>query len=406
MDIGAPALAVALPPLLAHHCGMRKLAIASGVAGAAALAFFFVLPRAFDAVVNGVTGAGRHPISARARAIFASARVVDLHADSLLWGRDLLSRGSRGAVDLPRLLEGNVALQAFTLVTTTPRIMHLRGNRDETDNIALLTFVQRWPAEARRSPFTRALYQARQLDLLAERSDGAFTVIRSRRDLAAFLSRRVPGVRLAAGFLGCEGAQALEGDLARLDALYAAGIRMMAPTHFTDTAIASSAHGVLGQGLTPLGRQWVRQMEEKHMLIDLAHASHDTIAEVLALARGPVVVSHTGVRGTCDNDRNLTDDELRGVARTGGVVGIAYFKVAVCDATPVGIARAIRHAANVAGVEHVALGSDFDGAVKTPFDATGLIQLVDPLLKQGFTEEQIRLILGENTLRVLGDVLE
>jgi microsomal dipeptidase-like Zn-dependent dipeptidase len=181
---------------------------------------------------------------------------------------------------------------------------------------------------------------------------------------------------------------------------------MMAPTHFTDTAIASSAHGVRGEGLTPLGRQWVQRMEEKHMLIDLAHASHGTLADVLEVARQPVVVSHTGVRGTCDNDRNLTDDELRGVARTGGVVGIAYFKVAVCEATPVGIARAIRHAATVAGVEHVGLGSDFDGAVRTPFDATGLIQLVDPLLAEGFTEQEIRLILGENTLRVLDQVLE
>jgi microsomal dipeptidase-like Zn-dependent dipeptidase len=385
---------------------MRKLAIASGVGAAAAMAFFFVLPRAFDAVVNGVTGAGRHPVSPRARAIFASARVADLHADSLLWGRDLLSRGSRGAVDLPRLLAGNVALQAFTIVTTTPRIMHLRGNGDDTDNIGLLAFAQRWPAAARRSPFTRALYQARQLDLLASRSGGAFTVIRSKRDLASFLSRRAVDPHLAAGFLGSEGAQPLEGDLATLDALYAAGIRMMAPTHFTDTAIASSAHGVRGEGLTPLGRQWVQRMEEKHMLIDLAHASHGTLADVLEVARQPVVVSHTGVRGTCDNDRNLTDDELRGIARNGGVVGIAYFKVAVCDATPAGIARAIRHAATVAGVEHVGLGSDFDGAVRTPFDATGLIQLVDPLLAQGFTEQEIRLILGENTLRVLGEVLE
>jgi microsomal dipeptidase-like Zn-dependent dipeptidase len=385
---------------------MRKLAIASGVGAAAAMAFFFVLPRAFDAVVNGVTGAGRHPVSPRARAIFASARVADLHADSLLWGRDLLSRGSRGAVDLPRLLAGNVALQAFTIVTTTPRIMHLRGNGDDTDNIGLLAFAQRWPAAARRSPFTRALYQARQLDLLASRSGGAFTVIRSKRDLASFLSRRAVDPHLAAGFLGSEGAQPLEGDLATLDALYAAGIRMMAPTHFTDTAIASSAHGVRGEGLTPLGRQWVQRMEEKHMLIDLAHASHGTLADVLEVARQPVVVSHTGVRGTCDNDRNLTDDELRGIARTGGVVGIAYFKVAVCEATPVGIARAIRHAATVAGVEHVGLGSDFDGAVRTPFDATGLIQLVDPLLAEGFTEQEIRLILGENTLRVLDQVLE
>lgn len=385
---------------------MRKLWIGALLAALAAAAFFLALPRGFDAYVNRVTGRGLHPVSARARALFASARVVDLHADSLLWDRDLAARGARGAVDLPRLVEGNVALQAFTIVTTTPWRMKLRGNREDGGAIGLLTFAERWPAAARRDALSRALYQAGKLEALARESGGTFTVIRSRRELADYLARRARDPRLAAGFLGAEGAQALQGDLANLDALHDAGLRMMAPTHFTDTAVAASAHGVRGGGLTPLGRLWVRRMEEKHLLVDLAHASHQTFAEAMALARRPVVVSHTGVRGTCDNDRNLTDDELRAVARNGGVVGIAYFGVAVCSATPAGIARAVRHAADVAGVEHVGLGSDFDGAVQVPFDAAGIVQLVDPLLDLGFTDAQIRLILGENALRVLGEVLE
>lgn len=385
---------------------MRKLLIAAAAMALAAGAFFFVLPRAFDAAINRVTWRGRHPVSARARALFASSRVVDLHADSLLWGRDLAARNARGAVDLPRLLEGNVALQAFTLVTTVPWRMRLRGNAGDGGAIDLLAFAERWPARARRDPLARAVYQAQTLERLARESGGAFTVLHSRRELSDYLALRARDPRRAAGLLGTEGAQPMQGDLELLDVLHDAGIRMMAPTHFTDTAVASSAHGVRGGGLTPLGKLWVRRMEEKHLLIDLAHASHQTIAQVLALARQPVVVSHTGVRGTCDNDRNLTDDELRAVARTSGVVGIAYFGTAVCDPTPAGIARAIRHAADVAGVEHVGLGSDFDGAVAVPFDATGVVQLVDPLLAQGFTDAQIRLILGENTLRVLGQVLE
>lgn len=385
---------------------MRKSWIAALLGALAALAFFFALPQGFDAYVNRVSGRGLHPVSPRARALFAQARVVDLHADSLLWDRDLSSRSARGAVDVPRLIEGNVALQAFTLVTTTSWRMRLRGNREEGGAIALLTLAERWPAEARRDPLSRALYQARKLERLARESGGAFTVIHSRRELSDYLARRAREPRLAAGFLGTEGAQPLQGTLDNLDALHDAGIRMMAPTHFTDTAVAASAHGVRGGGLTALGRVWVRRMEEKHLIVDLAHASHQTFAEVLELAKRPVVVSHTGVRGTCDNDRNLSDDELRAVARNGGVVGIAYFGVAVCDATPAGIARAMRHAADVAGVEHVGLGSDFDGAVQVPFDATAIVQLVDPLLALGFTDAQIRLILGENTLRVLGEVLE
>ncbi|GAC1339041.1 MAG: membrane dipeptidase [Myxococcales bacterium] len=387
-----------------------RVALALAAPCLAALIFFFVLPPAVAALLNGVTGRGCAIPSARARALYQGALVVDLHADTLLWGRDLLARGASGQVDVPRLIEGNVAVQAFTLVTTTPRLMRLKGNPDTSDNVALLAVAQRWPAAARRSPFARALHQAQRLREAAARSEGRLSVIASRSDLDAFLARRAgagPQARgRVAGFLGCEGAQPLEGDLDKLDALYAAGIRMMAPTHFTDTAVGSSAHGMLGAGLTPLGRRWVARMEAKHMLIDLAHASHGTIRDVLALATRPVVVSHTGVRATCDNDRNLTDGELRAIAATGGVIGIAYFANAVCDASPRGIARAIRHAASVAGVDHVALGSDFDGAVRTPFDATGIVQLVDPLLAEGFSEPEIARILGGNTLRVLRAVLE
>jgi microsomal dipeptidase-like Zn-dependent dipeptidase len=388
-----------------------KAIVAALVAmGGVLFAFFFVMPPAVAAVLNGVTGRGCAEPSARARALLKRALVLDLHADTLLWGRDLLARSRRGHVDVPRLLEGNVAVQAFTLVTTTPRLLRLTRNPDTADNIDLLAFAQRWPGAARHSPFARALYLSARLKEAAARSGGELSVITSRKELDSFLARRASGspeaLRRVAGFLGCEGAQPLEGDLGKLDALHAAGIRMMAPTHFTDTAVASSAHGMRGTGLTPLGRLWVQRMEEKHMLIDLAHASHDTVRDVLALATRPLVVSHTGVRGTCDNDRNLTDGELRGIAATGGMVGIAYFKTAVCDATPRGIARAMRHAANVAGVEHVGLGSDFDGAVRTPFDATGVVQLVDPLLAEGFSEREISQMLGENTLRVLRAVLE
>ena len=385
---------------------MRKSAWLVVVASVLILIFFVVLPPVFDLVANGITHAGEHAVSAPARDLFATADVVDLHADTLLWGRDLLARSSRGAVDLPRLLEGNVALQAFTIVTTAPRFMRLRHNNDDGDNITLLALAQRWPLAARHSPFQRALYQAKRLRDFAARSGGKLTLITSKAGLDTYLAQRARTPRITAGLLGVEGAQPLEGDLGKLDALYDAGIRMMAPTHFTDTAIASSAHGMLDAGLTPLGGEWVKRMEQKHILIDLAHASHGTIRDVLALATRPLVDSHTGVRGTCDNDRNLTDDELRGIARTGGVIGIGYFKRAVCDATPAGIAKAIRYAADVAGVEHVGLGSDFDGAVRVPFDSAHLVQLVDPLLAEGFTAAQIKLILGDNTLRVLRAVLE
>jgi membrane dipeptidase len=142
-------------------------------------------------------------------------------------------------------------------------------------------------------------------------------------------------------------------------------------------------------------------MEEKGMIIDLAHASPRTIADVIAMARKPVIASHTGVRGTCDIARNLSDDALRGVARTGGMVGIAFFPQALCGEGVEPIVGAIRHAARVAGVDHVALGSDFDGSVVTPFDVAHLDMLVERLLAAGFEEREISRIMGGNALRVL-----
>ncbi len=210
---------------------------------------------------------------------------------------------------------------------------------------------------------------------------------------------------LTAGFLGLEGAQALEGKMENLDRVYDAGYRMISPSHFFDTEIGGSAAGEKKIGLTSLGREWVGRMEAKHMIIDLAHASSATIRDVTAMATRPVLVSHTGVRGTCDNNRNLSDEQLRAVARTGGIVGIGYWDTAICGNDAAAIARAIRYAVGVIGVEHVALGSDFDGAVTEPFDASGMVLITEALLKQGLTEDEIAKIMGGNVVRFLGENL-
>ena len=218
-----------------------------------------------------------------------------------------------------------------------------------------------------------------------------------------YLANRAAGQ--VAGFLGSEGAQPLEGKLENLDALYNAGFRMMAPSHFTDTAVGGSAAGVNKGGLTELGRQWVRRMEAKSMLIDLAHASPATLRDVTAMARRPVVVSHTGVKGTCNNPRNLSDDELRAVAKTGGVIGIGLWDTATCGTDARATARAIRHAVKVVGAEHMALGSDFDGSTTVPFDASGWSLMTEALLDEGFSEAEVRLIMGENVVQLLMQAL-
>jgi membrane dipeptidase len=363
--------------------------------------FFYVVPTQVEASLNRTLAPPPYRVSERASALHATLLVADLHADSLLWDRDLLARGSRGQVDVPRLIEGNVALQAFTIVTKTPRGQNIERNTDATDNVTLLALAQRWPPRTFRSLAERVLYQAGKLADASARSDGRLTLIRSSADLSAYLELRKKNPAVTAGFLGVEGAHALEGRLDNVDRFFDAGVRMMAPTHFFDNDIGGSAHGVAKGGLTEKGRAMIARMEQRKMILDLAHASSRTIADALAVATRPVLVSHTGVKGTCDNARNLSDDEVRGIAAQGGLIGIGFWSTAVCGTDAAAIARAIGYAVKLVGADHVALGSDFDGAVAQPFDATGVAEVTDALLAQGLDEGDVRKVMGESALRFL-----
>jgi microsomal dipeptidase-like Zn-dependent dipeptidase len=160
-------------------------------------------------------------------------------------------------------------------------------------------------------------------------------------------------------------------------------------------------HGEKKGGLTALGRRLVPVMEDRGIIIDLAHSSHATFAEVMQVARRPVVVSHGGVKGTCNTNRNLTDDELRLLARNGGVIGIGYWDAAVCAATPQATAKAIIYAVKIAGIDHVGLGSDFDGSTTTGFDTAHIDAVTEALLAAGLAEADIAKIMGGNALRLL-----
>ncbi len=368
-------------------------------------AFFLAVPRLVDEQENKVLKRPPYAASARAVELHKQLVIADLHADSLLWGRDLLQRGTYGQVDIPRMVDGNVALQVFSVPTKTPRGLNIEHNDDASDNIRLLAIVDRWPIRTWGSLTERALYQASRLHQMAVASQGTFVVIENAADLSRYLDERRKNRNLAAGLLSIEGAQALDGKLENLDVLYGAGYRMMSPSHFFDTDIGGSAAGMARTGLTEKGREWVRQMESRHMIIDLAHASAKTISDVLAISTRPLVVSHTGVKGTCNNNRNLSDDQIRAIAAKGGLIGIGYWDTASCGTDAAAIVRAMRYVSDRVGVEHVALGSDFDGAVTTPFDTTGLVQITDAVLAAGFSEHEIRLIMGENVMRFLRENL-
>ena len=365
------------------------------------VAVLLTVPRLVDENQNKVLKKPPYAASARAAILHQDLTIADLHADSLLWGRDLLQRNTYGHVDIPRLVQGNVTLQVFSLPTKSPHGLNIESNEDKRDDIYLLAIVERWPFRTWNSLTERALYQARRLHQMASGSSGGFVLIESSADLGSYLERRQSNHNLTAGLLSIEGAHALDGKLQNLDVLYRAGYRMMSPSHFFDNDIGGSAAGVHKIGLTEKGREWVRQMEAHHMIVDLAHASAKTIDDVLAIATRPPVVSHTGVKGTCNNNRNLSDDQIRAVAAKGGLIGIGYWDKATCGTDARAIVKAMQYVSQLVGAEHVALGSDFDGAVTEPFDTTGLVQITEAMLDAGYSEQEIRMIMGENVLRFL-----
>jgi microsomal dipeptidase-like Zn-dependent dipeptidase len=344
-------------------------------------------------------------VSDRARDLHATLRVADLHADSLLFGRDLLLRGDRGHVDVPRLIEGHVALQVLSCAMKVPRHINIERNEDASDDVLAIALAKRWPPPTWRSILARALYMAERARGFAERSSGTFRLIETRGDLQRYLAVREADPAITAGLLSIEGATALDGDPANVELVANAGFRMISPAHLTDTVFGGSAHGAVQGGLTRLGHEMVRRMEARGVLLDVAHASAATIDDALAISTRPVVASHTGVKGVHDNARNLTDGQLSRIAATGGLVGIGFWPWACGGPETADIARSIAYAVERIGPDRVALGSDWDGAVPVPFDAAHVDRLTDALLGVGLDERTIRAVMGENVLRLLGETL-
>ncbi|HEY2247906.1 MAG TPA: dipeptidase [Bradyrhizobium sp.] len=340
-------------------------------------------------------------ITPAARALHATLDVADMHADSLLWQRDLLVHSGRGHVDLPRLIEGHYLLQVFSSVTKSPAGQNYDSNGADSDTITGLVQVQRQPVRTWTSLLERSLWHAEKLRGFAEGSQGQLRLIRTASDIDGLLADRRKGTTVVGGMLSIEGLHDLEGKIENLDVLYAAGFRIAGLTHFFDNDVAGSMHGVAKGGLTPFGRQAVQRMETLGMIVDVAHASHATVAGVLAMAKRPVVSSHGGVQATCKVNRNLTDDEIRGIAKTGGIVGIGYWEGAICSIMPEAAARAIAYVRDLVGIDYVGLGSDFDGSTTTGFDASQIVGVTQALLDAGFSEDDIRKVMGGNVLRVI-----
>ena len=361
------------------------------------------LPGLVESNLQGVADHAAYPIPPDVQRRHDALIVADWHADSLLWNRDLMERSDRGHVDVPRLEEGGVAIQMFTTVTKSPTGQNYEKNSAESfDVIAALAVIQRWPLPTWWSLTERALYQAAKLERFAEGSPDRLAIVRTAADLERVLAqRKESGAGPIAALIGAEGAHALDGELANVDVLHAAGFRMIGLHHFFDNKLGGSLHGESGAGLTEFGRAVVRRLGELEIIIDVAHSAPAVVDDVLELSDRPIVVSHTGLYGVCPTARNLSDAQMKRIAAKGGLIAVGYWDGAVCDISPSGVAAALRYAVDLVGEDCVALGSDFDGATTTAFDSSELAVLTQALIEVGMGDVQIAKVMGGNSVRFL-----
>ena len=366
------------------------------------IGFFVFFPAQLDKQTNRLHDSTLPAISEQAKTLHGDLFIGDWHSDSLMWKRDLMDNHDYGHVDIPRLQQGNVALQMFTTVTKSPEGMNYETNsRDASDNITKLALVNLWPANTWNSLTERALFQAGKALELADQFPQQVSLITSKIAVSEFILQREENPQLLGMLLGTEGSHALDGDLSNIQRLFDSGFRMMSLQHFFDNKLGGSLHGESGEGLTEFGREALQKIHTLGIMLDVSHSSEQVVKDVLAMSRQPVLVSHTGFYGHCPSPRNISDDLMQQIAANGGLIAVGYWDAAVCESNVKEIAKAIQYGIALVGSEHVALGSDYDGATSVPFDTSELIYLTQALLDLGVTEQQIKQVMGGNMLQYL-----
>ena len=334
--------------------------------------------------------------------------VFDGHNDSLTAPNyaSLASGGGDGHLDVPRMVAGGVRGGIFAVFTES-REPHVEPDPQPDGSYArpLSPRVQQGRAAASSTAAAGRLF--------ALERDGHLRIARSSSDLDE--AHEDTGPPLAV--LHFEGAEAIDPALESLDTWYAAGLRSLGPVWSRPNAFA---HGVpfvfpsspdTGPGLTPAGARLVRRCAELGIAVDLSHMNEAGFWDVARLDVGPLTVSHAGVHAISPCSRNLTDAQIDAVAKTGGLVGVVFAcfflrpDFANDPDTPLEqIVAHVRYIADRVGIEHVAFGSDFDGAtVPAPLgDVAGYPRLLDALAADGFSATEIRAIAWDNWRRVLG----
>ena len=338
--------------------------------------------------------ARRLGISDEAAALHYASEIVDLHVDSFIWrrifGYDFRQRHeafTRGVMlsqfDLPRARDAGIA-GATWVITTNP----LGDARDR---------------EA-------ALFEnLRELTELLESAEASARVV---RNVTEYRAARAAG--LHAAFIGVQGGNALAHSLDAIDRLSPGIILRVTLLHLTSSRLGSTSSPLGGSaGLTAYGKDYVRRLNDHKIFVDLAHISPAGFWDAVDAHDPtlPFLVTHTGVSGVHPHWRNLDDDQLRAVAKSGGTIGIMYHSEFLEGRTFSGrleaVVRHVEHAVNVAGEDHVSLGSDWDGSIVTPRDMPTCLELprlTHALLERSWKPERIQKVLGLNFLRVVSEL--
>jgi membrane dipeptidase len=320
---------------------------------------------------------------------------IDLHIDTLwrmrLAGLDPLADAASGGPQVPRL---HVDAAGAQHVGLRAAVWATYVEAEHTGATGIAELLLRMGAGLR----------------LPERSSGRLRIVRNGADLERCLEGEGHGM-----ILGLEGAHPLMGSVEILGALHELGLRVLGLTWNDANPFAAGCaqEGPGDGGLTPLGHKLVREAHRLGLILDLAHASPRTLDDVLAMGGGPFFVSHTGCRALRDHRRNLADEQLRRVARAGGLVGITicppFLTTEPTGATSAHVADHIVHAASVAGVTAVAWGSDFDGVESTPADlpdVRALPRVAEELERRGMAPDEIEAIAWRNAARLLRGALD
>jgi membrane dipeptidase len=336
--------------------------------------------------------------------------LVALHCPGPDGDRSFLERSSRGHVDLPRALEGGFAGGFFAIFVPPSESSH--------DMVGPLAFGEEGYAIPLPPPldlayaqrFTRAVMA--DLFRLETQSGGKLRVVRNVDEITDCLGRGV-----IAAVLHFEGAEAIDPDLDALDAFYAAGLRSLGIAWSRPNAFATGApfrfpsSADIGPGLSERGKELVRVCNKLGIMLDLSHLNERGFWDVAALSDAPLAVTHTAAHALCPSTRNLTDKQLDAVGASGGVVGVIFFAGNLradghqeADTPMAEIVRHVDYIAGRIGIDHVALGSDFDGSTIPAElgDVAGLPKLVGALRAAGYNEASLRKVTHENWLRLLG----